>query len=109
MKFWLKLLVLVIIGVLVVAMALANKEIVQVSANPFGTPDKALSIGVPLFLVMFAMFMAGMVFGGVLTWFGQGKHRRAARQAKAEAASLRTQVARPEATGSAVTTTFSVA
>ncbi len=109
MKFWLKLLVLVIIGVLVVAIALANKEIVQVSANPFGTTDKALSLSVPLFLVMFALFIVGMVFGGILTWFGQGKHRRAARQAKAEAANLRTQAAKPDVAGTAVTTTLSAA
>ena len=109
MKFWLKLLVLVIIGTLVVAIALANKEMVQVSANPFGTPDKSLSASVPLFLVMFAMFIAGMVFGGVLTWFGQGKHRRAARKAKAEAANLRMQVTKPEVTGTAVATTLSAA
>ena len=104
MKFWLKVLLLIIIGVPVVALALANKQSVQLSADPFGDANKALSLSLPLFLVMFAALVLGMVIGGLLTWIGQSKHRRAARKAKADAASLRAQAAKPAATGTAVVT-----
>ncbi len=110
MKFWLKLLLLVVIGVPVVAVALANKQMVPISADPTGNADKMLTVSLPLFVVVFASLLVGMLIGGIITWVGQGKHRRAARRAKSEAANLRAQMAQPgqsagPATGNAVMTT----
>lgn len=104
MKFWLKLLLLLVIGIPVVAIALANKQMVQISADPFGDASKALSLSLPLFLIIFGALIVGMVIGGLLTWIGQGKHRRAARMARADAANLRAQSAKPAATGTNVVT-----
>jgi hypothetical protein len=42
--------------------------------------------------VLTVAVMIGVVAGGVATWFGQGKHRRAARMSRAEADNLRAEV-----------------
>jgi uncharacterized integral membrane protein len=85
MKSFLKLLVLLPIVVIVTIFAIANRELVQVTVDPFGWFDMP-AVGVPLFLVLFLSCALGVVLGGTAVWIGQGRHRRAARlNAKAAA------------------------
>ncbi|MBV8564699.1 MAG: LapA family protein, partial [Methylobacteriaceae bacterium] len=44
--------------------------------------------------VLFAALMLGVLVGGIASWLSQGKHRRAARQYRAEAARLRAEAMR---------------
>ncbi|MEP9380251.1 lipopolysaccharide assembly protein LapA domain-containing protein [Aquabacter sp. CN5-332] len=68
--------------VLVVALAVANRRLVTLSFNPFSPDTGALSVSVPLFAVIFAALILGVVLGGAVAWFGQGRFRREARRAR---------------------------
>lgn len=78
MKSFLKLLVLLPIVVIVTVFAIANRELVQVTVDPFGWFEVP-PLGVPLFLILFLSVAVGVILGGAAVWVGQGRHRRAAR------------------------------
>lgn len=77
--------VLVPLSVVLVIFALANRQSVTVNLNPFATAGTTNpELGVPLFLVIFAVLLVGVVLGGIATWFAQGPHRRDERHFKRE-------------------------
>ena len=76
-----------------VVFAVANRHLVTVSFDPFNSNDPALGVTLPLFVVIIAVAILGVVAGGSATWFGQRRWRRAARQHEADARELRTQLA----------------
>ena len=78
--------VLVPLCVALIVFALANRQLVVVNFNPFGSTDTlaSQSFGVPLFLVIFGVLLVGVVLGGIATWFAQGPHRREGRHFKRE-------------------------
>jgi hypothetical protein len=61
-----------------IVFALANRQPVVVNINPFASAEslEAANAGVPLFFVIFAVLLVGIVLGGIATWFAQGTHRR---------------------------------
>jgi uncharacterized integral membrane protein len=66
--------------------AFANRHDVIVSFDPFAGQDSpAFSRTVPLFAVVIASGMLGVVAGAFATWLSQGRHRRASRQSRVEA------------------------
>ncbi len=72
------------IGIVVVALAVANRRPVTLSLDPFRPDDPALAVTLPLFLPILGAVVLGVVLGGVAVWFGQGKHRKAARVGRRE-------------------------
>ncbi len=83
---FLKLVLIAPFAVLFLIFAFANRHIVTVSFDPFESGDiPAFAINAPLFVVIIVAIMIGVVAGGAATWLAQGKHRRAARQNRAEA------------------------
>jgi hypothetical protein len=63
--------------------AIANRRPVPVSFDPFSQATPALVIeNVPLYWVFLAGALAGLVLGASGAWLAQGRHRRAAREAK---------------------------
>jgi uncharacterized integral membrane protein len=94
MKTFLKWLILTPIAVLIVTFAIANRQVVPVVLDPFGSDMPGLRIQAPLFFVMFACGMVGVLAGGVATWFAQGRHRRALREARADMDHLRAEADR---------------
>lgn len=68
--------------ILVVALAVANRRLVPLSFNPFSPEGTGFSVNVPLFAVIFAALITGVILGGVAVWFGQGHFRREARHAR---------------------------
>lgn len=78
--------VLVPLCVVLIIFALANRQSVTVNLNPFAVEPQTASqdFGVPLFLVIFAVLLVGVVLGGVATWFAQGPHRRDERHFRRE-------------------------
>jgi len=72
--------------------ALANRQVVSVGVDPFSGGDIPNSaITAPLFIILILAMMVGAMLGGAVTWFGQGKYRKAARQNRAEAERWRQQ------------------
>ena len=63
---------------------MGRKRKSTVLLDPFARPQPLLSADVPLSLLMFVTFMAGLVVGGLVVWFGQGKWRRTARTSRRE-------------------------
>ena len=89
---WLVLVPLAIIGI---AFAVANRQIVGVNFDPFATqPSEQIVFKVPLFVALILALVVGVLSGGIFTWFTQGKHRRALRDARGETARLRADVER---------------
>ncbi|MGH6868091.1 MAG: lipopolysaccharide assembly protein LapA domain-containing protein [Methylocella sp.] len=90
-----KLLLLVPLALVAVGVAVANRHPVIIYLDPFAGPaPEGTQITVSLFIVMFAAIIVGVIFGGAAAYVEQGRHRRAARRARAEADALRAQVAR---------------
>jgi hypothetical protein len=77
--------------VLLIVFALANRQLVIVNFNPLASVDQlaAPSFGVPLFFVIYAVLLIGVLLGGVATWFAQGHHRIEKRQFRRESQRLR--------------------
>ena len=100
---FLKSLVLLPIAVLVILLAVANRDPVRLSLDPF-SPDPVFSVGLPLYAILFGAVALGIVVGGVFTWLGQGRVRASARHHRREATRYEREVDRlrpysPDATG----------
>lgn len=89
---FIKALILVPIGFLVILLAIANRGDVTISFDPFSTVDPLLSYTLSLWLALFAALVLGVIVGGIAAWLVQAKHRKAERQYKREADSLRREV-----------------
>jgi uncharacterized integral membrane protein len=86
--------VLILLGVIFIVFAVANRHLVTVSFDPFNSVDPSVAIRrVPLFIVMIAMATIGVMAGSSMTWFRQRRWRRAARQNEADARQARAQLA----------------
>jgi uncharacterized integral membrane protein len=85
--------ILIPLAVILVVFAVANRHMVTVSFDPFNSHDAALSLTLPLFVVIIVVAILGVVAGGSATWLRQRRWRRAARQHEADARELRAQLA----------------
>ena len=85
--------VLIPLGLVFVVFAVANRHWVTVSFDPFNSSDPSVAVTLPLFVVIIAVAIAGVVAGGSATWFRQRHWRRAARQYEADARQARAQLA----------------
>ncbi|HEY0234878.1 MAG TPA: lipopolysaccharide assembly protein LapA domain-containing protein [Afipia sp.] len=90
---FLKTLVIVPIALILLAFAVANRQLVAVSFNPFDSSDVSLALTLPLFIVIIAAAVLGVIAGGIAVWFGQRRWRRAARRFEAEAQAARQKLA----------------
>ena len=87
-------LVVIPLGLIFIVFAVANRHFVTVSFDPFGSGDSAFnSPPVPLFVVIIAVAILGVVAGGMATWFRQRHWRRAARQHEVDARRARAETA----------------
>jgi uncharacterized integral membrane protein len=85
--------VLIPLGLILVVFAVANRHLVTVSFDPFNSTDPSIAITLPLFVIIIAVAILGVVAGGCATWFRQRHWRRAARQHEADARQARSQLA----------------
>jgi uncharacterized integral membrane protein len=93
-KRFLTYLVFVPVAVLVLLFALANREMVTLSLDPFGGGDPTLAVSAPLFIVLFVVLALGVLIGGCAAWLKQGRNRKAARLARTEADRYRAEAER---------------
>ncbi|MGH6855997.1 MAG: LapA family protein [Aestuariivirga sp.] len=71
-------------AVAVVAFAVANREWVVVSFDPFSRDAPFAAIHAPLWVACFGGIFVGLIAGWIAAWFAHGKWRRAARDARIE-------------------------
>ncbi len=84
--------ILVPLALIIVMFAVANREIIGVSFDPFDTAHPAFALKMPLFILIFALVALGVLVGGIAAWLRQHKWRARARRAEAEARDLRSRL-----------------
>ncbi|MCW5684287.1 MAG: DUF1049 domain-containing protein [Pseudolabrys sp.] len=72
--------ILIPIVLLLVMFAVANRQVVTLSFDPFDAVNPAYAVAVPLFVLIFVLVVLGVLLGGVAAWLRQGRWRRAARR-----------------------------
>jgi uncharacterized integral membrane protein len=78
--------------VIVVGFAVANRQAVTISFDPFSATQPAYAITLPLFVVIFILVILGVVIGGIAAWLRQNSWRRSARRLDAEVRALRDEM-----------------
>lgn len=86
-----KALILIPLAIVIVSLAVANRQVVTVSLDPFDQAHPAVSVALPLYVLILLLVIAGVVIGGVAAWLRQGKWRWRARLAESQAHELRTE------------------
>jgi uncharacterized integral membrane protein len=80
--------ILVPLAVIIIAFAVANRQIVTVSLDPFSAEHPAASLILPLFALVIVLLIIGVLIGGIAAWLRQSKWRRTARRLEREIAGL---------------------
>lgn len=81
MRRFLSLVIGLPVCIIVIALAVANRRPVPLSFDPFSATS-TLVVQVPLFAIIFAAVILGVILGGTAVWFGQHRFRREARRAR---------------------------
>jgi uncharacterized integral membrane protein len=93
--------ILVPLAIVLIAFAVANRQDVTVSLDPFNPSQPAYAKTMWLFVPIFAALILGVAIGGLVSWLRHGKSRRMARRFEREANALRAEIAslrhKPEA------------
>jgi uncharacterized integral membrane protein len=82
---------LVLIAIVAVLLAVANRQTVTVALDPFDQADPALVVALPLYQLILVALIGGVLVGGCAAWLRQSKWRRRARRLEAELRALRAQ------------------
>lgn len=86
--------ILVPLAAIIIAFAVANRQVVTVSFDPFDTVQPAYAASVPLFVLIFILVIFGVLLGGIATWLRQARWQWAARRAEKENHELRLELDR---------------
>jgi uncharacterized integral membrane protein len=85
MKKILRLLVAIPSALVLITLALINRQPVTLSLDPFNTPPALALPPLPFYVFLLGGLMLGVALGGIVTWINQGHWRRQARNRKVEA------------------------
>jgi uncharacterized integral membrane protein len=85
--------ILVPLAIVIIAFAVANRQIVTVSLDPFDASAPAASLTLPLFGLIVVLLIFGVLLGGIAVWLRQIGWRRTARRLEREVAGLRQEIA----------------
>jgi len=80
--------IVVPLAAVIIAFAVANRQTVTVSFDPFSSTSPAYAATLPLFVVVFAVLILGVLIGGIAAWIRQSKWRRTASKLDAEVCAL---------------------
>jgi H+/Cl- antiporter ClcA len=83
------IIILVPLAIVIVAFAVANRQTVTISFDPFDPAQPIYSTATWLFLPILGALLLGVVIGGLASWLGQGRWRAAARKFEREMQVLR--------------------
>lgn len=84
----LSFLVLVPLAILLVLFCVLNRDLVEVTLDPFGTMPQ-FTFALPLFILLMGAIILGTILGGLGTWLTQAHYRRKAWKRKNEVERLR--------------------
>jgi uncharacterized integral membrane protein len=93
--------ILVPLGIVLIALAVANRQAVTVSFDPFNPQHPAASVTLPLFVLIVILLIAGVLIGGSASWLRHGRWRRTARRFERDLAGLREELERQKRTAAA--------
>lgn len=99
--------VFVPLAIILIALAVANRGMVSFTVDPFNPGNPALTISLPLFVLLFATAGLGLIVGSLVTWWKQGRHRKLARKREQEIQSLRSATVRTAANKDTTVATLS--
>jgi uncharacterized integral membrane protein len=85
-------LILVPLAVVIIALAVANRQSVTVSLDPFSAEHPAAVVTLPLFGLIIVLLIVGVLIGGMAAWLRQARWRRTARRLEREIGTLRTGI-----------------
>jgi uncharacterized integral membrane protein len=85
-------LVLLPLAIVILMFAVANRQSVTVSFDPFNAVQPAASLTLPLFVLIFILVLLGVFIGGIAAWIRQSRYRRVARVLEGDVAGLRREV-----------------
>lgn len=85
--------VVVPLAIVIVVFAVANRQTVMVSFDPFSQTAPAYMVSVPLFVIIFTALIIGVIVGGVAAWVRQSPWRRTARKLDADVRELHEELA----------------
>ena len=71
--------------------AVANRRWVTVSLDPFSAEAPAYALDLPMFLVIFAALILGVIIGGISVWFGKLRWQMAAHRSEKELARVKAE------------------
>ena len=78
------ILIVVPLAVVIIAFAVANRQSLTVSFDPFSATSPAYATTLPLFVLIFVLLILGVLVGGIAAWIGQTRWRRTARKLDGE-------------------------
>jgi len=85
--------ILIPLAIVLIAFAVANRQIVTVSLDPFSSEHPATSLNLPLFVLVIGLLIGGVVIGGAASWLRHGHLRRTARRFERDIRELRGELA----------------
>ena len=80
------------LAAVIIAFAVANRQLVTVSFDPFTSVNPAYAATFPLFILIFILVILGVIVGGTAAWLRQSHWRRAARKLDGEVRQLRQEL-----------------
>ena len=80
--------IVVPLALILIAFAVANRQFVTVSFDPFSSANPAFAATLPLFILIFVLVIFGVVIGGAAAWLRQAKWRRVAHRLDADVRAL---------------------
>jgi uncharacterized integral membrane protein len=86
--------ILVPLAIIILGFAVANRQTITVSFDPFDAVQPAYAASVPLFVLIFILVIFGVILGGTATWLRQARWHWAARRAEKENQDLRLELDR---------------
>ncbi len=90
---FLRLAVMALLAMVILTLAVTNRQDVTLYLDPIAKKDVASAIQAPLYVVIFLCVMIGVVLGAISMWIGQGRWRRQAKARSGEVHKLKRELA----------------
>jgi len=84
--------ILIPLAIVLIGFAVANRQAVTISFDPFDASHPAYATTLPLFVIVFLLVILGVLIGGCAAWLRQSRWRSAARRAEAQNRELAAEV-----------------